>query len=42
MSEPRVDDDIAMGYAEVCERCDVGLRFCLCQDYDRLEDIEQL
>jgi hypothetical protein len=40
MSEPRVDDDIALGLDETCERCDVVLRFCLCQDYDTLEEME--
>lgn len=40
MSEPRVDDDIAMGYGEVCEGCDEMEKFCICTPYDRLEDLE--
>jgi DTW domain-containing protein YfiP len=40
MSEPRVDDDAALGRDEVCEGCDVLARYCICADYDRLEDLE--
>lgn len=40
MSEPRVDDDIAMGYGEVCERCDEMERFCVCTEHDTLEEME--
>ena len=42
MSEPRVDDDIAMGYGEICERCDEMERFCVCTEHDTLEEMEGL
>lgn len=40
MSEPRVNDDVAEGYGEVCEKCDEMKHFCICSPYDRLEDLE--
>lgn len=40
MSEPRVDDDIALGRDEVCEGCDELARYCACTEHDRLEDLE--
>jgi hypothetical protein len=38
MSEPRLDDDIAMGYGEVCEGCDEMQKHCVCQQHDTLEE----
>jgi hypothetical protein len=40
MSEPRVDDDIALGLDETCDGCDELARHCTCSAYDRLEDLE--
>jgi DTW domain-containing protein YfiP len=40
MSEPRVDDDVALGLDEVCEGCDVLVRYCLCSSYDTLEEMD--
>jgi hypothetical protein len=40
MSEPRVDDDIALGRDEVCEGCDELARHCTCTQYDTLEEMD--
>jgi hypothetical protein len=34
MSEPRVDDDIALGKDDSCENCDERLRDCECYEPD--------
>ena len=38
MSEPRVDDDIAMGYGEICKSCDEMETFCVCGGPDTMEE----
>jgi hypothetical protein len=40
MSEPRVDDDIALGLDETCDGCEELARRCTCSAYDRLEDFD--
>ena len=40
MSEPRLDDDIALGLDETCEGCDERADRCSCSVYDRLEDLD--
>ena len=34
MSEPRVDDDIALGKDDSCDNCDERLRDCECHEPD--------
>lgn len=34
MSEPRIDDDIALGKDDSCENCDERLRDCECHEPD--------
>ena len=34
MSEPRVDDDIALGKDDSCDDCDERLRDCECHEPD--------
>ena len=38
MSEPRVDDDIALGRDETCEGCDERADRCSCSSFDTLEE----
>jgi|LauGreDrversion4_1035100.scaffolds.fasta_scaffold542661_1 hypothetical protein len=42
MSEPRLEDDIALGLDEICEDCDNGTdqrcRVCSSSDFDTLEE----
>jgi hypothetical protein len=40
MSEPRVDDDIALGLDEVCDECDCLVNECVCTQYDTLEEMD--
>ena len=36
MSEPRLEDDVALGRNEVCGACDEVE--CVCSDFDTLEE----
>lgn len=36
MSEPRLEDDIALGIGEVCGSCQESE--CVCSDFDTLEE----
>ena len=38
MSEPRLDDDIALGLDEICEGCDERAGRCSCSSFDTLEE----
>jgi hypothetical protein len=37
MSEPRLEDDVALGRNEVCSSCDEVE--CVCSSYDTLEEM---
>jgi hypothetical protein len=38
MSEPRLEDDVAMGYGEECESCAGVGKECICGEADTMEE----